>query len=106
MDIEEFRDRAGGPLESFQALAGAVGLCGVLINPLPDRLVTAFNSVALPIIQPAGMRPDRLLARLREILPRPASPAGASIVPLSRERVFSSISRLHGRLMRPAPMAR
>jgi hypothetical protein len=87
-EMPEFQPHARGPITSLDGLSRAVSECDALLHPFPGRHAS-MNAMPLPIIQPAGLPPDRILAQIRKTLcsKRPASHPNP--LALSRNAILS-----------------
>jgi hypothetical protein len=82
----EFRAWAKGPIESLDDLTAAISRCHAVLHPFPGCPAT-MAGLPLPVIQPEGLAPERLLARVRQVLNGKFQNPRSSVPPLSRESI-------------------
>jgi hypothetical protein len=92
MDKPEFKAWAKGPIENPDDLTNAVSHCHAVLQPFP-ACPGATAGLPLPVIQPEGLAPDRLLARVRQLLNGKIPRARSTISPLTRDHlIFSRVA--------------
>jgi hypothetical protein len=86
-EMPEFKSNAMGPIENLAALARAVSQCHAILQPYPDRTITAAG-LPLPMIRTVGLHSARLLGRIRETLGGKPS-VTSNPTPLNRNAIAS-----------------